>query len=166
MMRLIPLVIVLAVAACPAKPEDGFGPGKDPVNHGTTGNKPPTPMPIDKPDFEHSVDVGATCDKGKLTVTLKIKPGYHAYAPGEEVGKPVELGVDAPWTAENVTIPAGTKRDLGPDLGKSVILEGDVPLGATVKGGTGDVKGAVMAQVCTDKACDRPKKHEFSVPCA
>jgi hypothetical protein len=169
MMRLIPLVAVLALAACPAKPDDGKfgdGTGKPAKDNGTVGNKEIKPMPIDKPDFEHSVDVGATCDKGKLTVTLKIKPGYHAYAPGEEIGKPVELGVDAPWTVENVVIPAGTKRDLGPDLGKSVILEGDVPLGATVKGGTGDVKGAVMAQVCTDKACDRPKKHEFSVPCA
>ena len=99
-----------------------------------------------------------------MTVTLKIKPGFHAYAPGEPTGKPVELAVDAPWTLEGApTIPAGTTKDLG-DLGTSVILEGDVALTAVVKGGSGDVKGTVSAQVCTDKACDRPKKHPFTVP--
>ena len=25
-------------------------------------------------------------------------------------------------------------------------------------------QGTVSAQVCTDKACDRPKKHPFTVP--
>lgn len=167
MMRLIPFALVLGLAACPAKPEDGFGPGKDPVNHGTVGNKPPTPMPVDKPDFDHAVELAPAFDKatGKLTVTLKIKPGYHAYAKGEEVGKPVELGVDAPCVADNITIPAGTMHDLGPDLGKSIILEGDVPLTAMVKC-AGDIKGVVNAQVCTDKACDRPKPHPFTVPTA
>ena len=160
-------VVALATLACPAKnPEDDFGPGKAAKNYGTTGNKAPTPMPIDKPDFEHAVDVVPTFDKAasKLTVTLKIKPGYHAYAPGEEIGKPVELAVDAPWTAENVTIPAGTKKDIGEE--KSVILEGDVPLTAIVKGGTGDVSGKVTTQICTDKACDRPRPHAFKVPAA
>src|SRR5262245_14112752 len=172
-MRLLLIPFALAVlTACPPSPdkaEGDFGPGKPVTNNGTLGNKPIVEAPPSgAPDFEHAVDVAPAFDKatGKLTVTLKMKPGVHAYAPGEEIGKPVELAVDAPWTVDGaVQIPAGTKRDLG-DLGKSVILEGDVPLTAVVKGGTGDVKGTVTAQVCTDKACDRPKKHPFSVPAA
>jgi hypothetical protein len=122
--------------------------------------------PPEAPKFDESVTVEPAFDKasGKLTVTLHIKPGFHAYAPGEEVGKPVELTVAAPWAVDgNVAIPAGTQKDLG-ELGKSMILEGDVPLTAVVKGGSGELKGTVMAQVCTDKACDRPRKHEFTVP--
>ena len=117
------------------------------------------------PDFATAIEIVPGFDKtsSKVTVMLKIKPGFHAYAPGESVGKPVELVVDAPWAIDGaVQIPAGSKKDLG-ELGTSVILEGDVPLAVVVKGGTGEVSGTVMAQVCTDKACDRPKKHPFSV---
>lgn len=159
------LVLAALTAACP-KSNDDFGPAKPVANNGTLGNKPVGDAPVaGLPDFDHAVDVVPTYTGGKLIVTLKIKPGYHAYAAGEEIGKPVELAVDAPWTADGVDIPKGTTKDLGA-LGKSVILEGDVPLMATVKGGTGDIKGTVTAQVCTDKACDRPKKHPFSVPSA
>ena len=38
--------------------------------------------------------------------------------------------------------------------------------GLVVKGGTGDLSGKVMVQVRTDKACDRPKPHTFTVPTA
>jgi hypothetical protein len=37
-------------------------------------------------------------------------------------------------------------------------------LTAIVKGGAGEIRGTVMAQVCTDSACDRPKPHPFMVP--
>ncbi len=160
---------LLALAGCPKSEETGdFGPAKPVKNNGTLGNKPITDAAPAAPDFEHSVDVAPAFDKASntLTVTLKLKPGFHAYAPGEEVGKPVELAVDAPWTVDGaVNIPKGTPKDMG-ELGKSVILEGDVPLSAKLKGGSGEIKGVVTAQVCTDKACDRPKKHPFSVPAA
>lgn len=155
---------IAVIAACEAKnPEADFGPAKPLKDDGTVRKIDAPPAP---PDFANALEVVPSFDKAtsKVTVTLKIKPGFHAYAPGEAVGKPVELLVDAPWTVDGApAIPAGTKKDLG-ELGTSVILEGDVPLTAVVKGGSGDVKGQVAAQVCTDKACDRPKKHPFSVP--
>ena len=68
------------------------------------------------------------------------------------------------WAVDgDVVIPAGQKKDLGA-LGVSVILEGDVPLKAKLKPGTGGISGSVEVQVCTDKACDRPKTHPFSIP--
>ena len=165
MTRFLPLALLL-LAACPKDPvaDGGFGAPKPVKDDGMVTR----PAPVDAPlDFDGSVDVVPAFDKasGKLTVTLKIKPGYHAYAPGEEVGRPVEMAVDAPWAIDGkIGVPAGTKKDVGG--ASALILEGDVPLTAVVKGGTGDVKGVVTAQVCTDKACDRPKKHAFTVPSA
>lgn len=164
---LIPLSLALclgALVACEAQnPEADFGKAKPVKDDGTVRKIDAPPAP---PDFANAIELVPAFDKAtsKVTVTLKIKPGFHAYAPGEPTGKPVELAVDAPWTVEGtVAIPEGKKKDLG-ELGTSVILEGDVPLTAVVKGGTGEVKGTVAAQVCTDKACDRPKKHPFAVP--
>jgi hypothetical protein len=101
-------------------------------------------------------------------VTLSIAPGFHAYAPGEQIGKPVELKLKdgGAWSlAGPVEIPAGKEKDLG-ELGRSVILEGTVPLKATLGGGAekAPVDGTVTVQVCTDKACDRPRTHAFQVP--
>jgi Disulphide bond corrector protein DsbC len=161
--------LLLALTACPKDGDTGgFGDAKPTVNDGMV-RKPaePTQGP---PDFANALAVTPAFDKasGKLTVSLDIKPGFHAYAPGEEVGKPVELKVDAAngWMIDGaVTIPQGVTKDLG-ELGKSVILEGKVDLGAVVKGGTGELAGTVTVQVCTDKACDRPKPHAFRVPTA
>lgn len=156
--------LALAVSACPQEPAAGeFGEAKPLKDDGIVRKIEAPPA---APDFATAVEVVPAFDKAtsKVTVLLKIKPGFHAYAPGEAVGKPVDLAVDAPWALEGaVLIPEGKKKDLG-ELGTSMILEGDVPLAVTVKGGAGELKGNVMAQVCTDKACDRPKKHPFTVP--
>jgi hypothetical protein len=161
---LFALCLLTLVAACDGKPATGeFGEAKPVKDDGTVRKIDAPPA---APDFANALEVVPSFDKAasKVTVTLKIKPGFHAYAPGESTGKPVELAVDAPWAVDGaVGIPAGTTKDLG-DLGTSVILEGDVPVTAVVKGGAGEVKGTVTAQVCTDKACDRPKKHPFTVP--
>lgn len=156
--------LALAVSACPAPPAQGeFGEAKPVRDDGTVRKIEAPPV---APDFANALQLVPAFDKAtsKLTVVLKIKPGFHAYAPGETVGKPVDVAVDAPWAIEGaVQIPAGTTKDLGA-LGTSVILEGEIPLSVTVKGAIGDVHGSVMAQVCTDTACDRPKKHSFTVP--
>jgi Disulphide bond corrector protein DsbC len=164
------VVAVAAVAtACPKDPGGEFGEGKPTTNDGTIGKRPE--LPEAPPDFANAFELAPAFDKatGKLTVTLKMKPGYHAYAPGEEIGKPVALTVDEAkggWKVEGaVALPEGKKKDLGA-LGTSMILEGNVDLSAVVKGGTGDVEGTLEAQICTDKACDRPKKHAFKVPTA
>ena len=155
------------LGACPKEPTGGFGDAKPVKDDGTVVKS--SDFPQAPPDFANALELAQAFDKatGKLTVTLKLKPGYHAYAPGEEIGKPVALIVDESkggWKVDGaVTVPAGQKKDLGA-LGTSVILEGNVDLTAVVKGGTGDVEGKVEAQVCTDKACDRPKSHAFKVP--
>ena len=160
---------VLSVAACPKDEGGGFGEGKKVVDDGTIGKKP---NPADAaPDFANAMEMVPAFDKasGKLTVTIKLRPGYHAYAPGEEVGKPVALSVDESkggWKVEGaVHVPAGQKKDLGA-LGTSVILEGNIDVTATVKGGSGDLEGKLETQVCTDKACYRPRAHPFKVPTA
>jgi hypothetical protein len=161
---LVPSLLFIPLAAC-TQPQDDFGPAKPVKDDGMIGR----PTIVDQmPDWENAAAFVPTFDAATstLTVTLKLKPGYHAYGPGEEVSKPVSLTVDVDhgWVVDGaVDIPAGTKKNLGA-LGTSVILEGDVPLRAKLKGGSGAINGFVEAQVCTDKACDRPKKHPFSVP--
>lgn len=164
---LLAVAVLLALAgssACESSPASGgFGEPQKAKDDGTVRKIDAPPPP---PMFDDAVTLAPVFDKasGKLVVKLQLKPGFHAYAPGEEIGKPVELAVDAPWAIDGaVAIPAGQKKDLG-SLGTSMILEGEVPLSAAVKGGTGEIKGVVTAQVCTDKACDRPKKHSFTVP--
>jgi len=154
-------------AGCPAASKDGdFGEAKPVKDDGTIGKTPPAPEA--PPDWNSALAVVPAYDAatGNLVVVLKIKPGFHAYGPGEEVSKPVSLTIDAQngWAVDGaVDIPAGTKKDLGA-LGTSVILEGDVPLKARLTKGSGALSGVVEAQVCTDKACDRPKKHPFTIP--
>jgi hypothetical protein len=159
------LLAIALVAACPTKPAEGdFGEAK-PINDDGTVRKIDAPPPA-PPDFARAVALVSVFDKAtsKVTVTLQIKPGFHAYAAGEEVGTPVDLVVDAPGSGEGaVAIPPGPKKDRG-GHGPSAGAYTQHPLSATVTGGSGDVKGNVLAQVCTDKACDRPKKHPFTVP--
>lgn len=163
------LVVVAALAAvvgCPAAKDDGFGEGKPVVDDGKIGKTPPVPEA--PPDWASAMAVVPAYDAstGTLLVMLKIKDGFHAYGPGEEVSKPIAMTVDATngWAVDGaVDIPAGKKKDLGA-LGTSVILEGDVPLKAKLTKGSGAISGVVEAQVCTDKACDRPKKHPFTIP--
>jgi hypothetical protein len=165
-MRTLLLAFTVLSVACQEDP-GGFG---DPKKQGHSDQpmdkteKPPAPPP----DFGKALQLQPAFDKatGQLTVVMKLAPGFHAYAPGEAIGKPVELAVgpDNGWMVDGApVVPAGKTKDLG-ELGKSMILEGDVPLTATVKGGQGPIVGAVKAQVCTDSACDRPKTHAFSVP--
>ncbi len=175
MVRLSPAVLpsLFVVAALTSSCQE------DPGGFGDAKKQGHSDQPIDQngkkqealpPDFSKALTLQPTYDKatGKLVVTLKLTPGFHAYGPGEEIGKPVELVVAAQngWQVQGkAEVPAGRLKDLG-DLGKSMILEGDVPLTAVVQGGTGTIQGEVKAQVCTDSACDRPKSHKFEVPTA
>jgi hypothetical protein len=159
------LVLTTGILAC-EKDEGGFG---APVNPEPGNNVKKVEDPSILPDFAAAMTVVPSYDAAtkKLVVTLDIRPGFHAYGPGEEIGKPVELSVDAAsgFTVNGtVEIPAGKEKNLG-DLGKSIILEGQVPLTATLAGGEGSaaVLGTVNVQICTDKACDRPRPHAFKI---
>jgi hypothetical protein len=161
------VVAALAAAGCPAATGEGdFGKAKPLTNDGMVTK--PGPVEAGPPDWAGALTLVPAYDasNGTLLVMLKIKDGFHAYAPGEEVSKPVAMTIDAAngWAVDGVVdIPAGKKKDLGA-LGTSVILEGDVPLKAKLTKGSGAISGVVEAQVCTDKACDRPKKHPFTIP--
>jgi DsbC/DsbD-like thiol-disulfide interchange protein len=158
-------VVVLAVAAigCPQQaPEGSFGDAKPVKNDGSVHKA--QPLPEAPPNFEGALVLAPRLQGNALTVELSLKPGYHAYAPGNEIGKPVSLSVDAGSGCElqgAAVVPAGVKKDLGP-LGTAVILEGKVEVTATVASTTG-CSGILEAQVCTDKACDRPRKHPFKI---
>jgi hypothetical protein len=158
---LFALVALLALnLGCKPEPA-GFGEGEKVVEDGKVREAPEMPK---APDFKNAMQLSAALSgESDLTVTLQLKEGFHAYAPGEKVGKPVQLSVAEAggWKMEGApVIPNGREKDLG-ELGKSLVLEGKVPLKAVVKGGAGAVKGQVRVQICTDTACDRPRSVPF-----
>lgn len=159
------VLVALVVAAC-EEPKGGFGKPdvKDPGVH----VKEVAENPDAAPDFTTALTLAPRYDAAasELTVTLRLAEGFHAYGPGEEVGKPVSLAVSEAngWKVDGeVSIPAGKEKDLG-ELGKSYVLTGAVPLKTRVRGGSGALVGSVTVQVCTEKACDRPRPHRFEVP--
>lgn len=144
--------------------QGGFGKPaiKDPgINVKESKQKPDAP-----PDFASAMTMRPSYVNGELVVTVALKPGFHAYAPGEEIGRPVNLVVkeENGWKPEGAPeIPAGKTKDLG-ELGISKVLEGTFPVKAKVSGGTGAIAGELEIQVCTADACDRPRKHAFNTP--
>ncbi|MBL91506.1 MAG: hypothetical protein CMH56_06800 [Myxococcales bacterium] len=114
--------------------------------------------------YEASYDAAA----GKVLIKANVAKGFHAYAPGDEISIPVSIkvGEDNGWkSVGEPTLPKGTKKDLG-DLGVSFVLDGEFELSQAVKDGKGEIKGSFGAQICTDKACDRPRQHPFTVAVA
>lgn len=160
------LALPAFATACDKPAADGgFGEAKPLKDDGMIGRPQIVEQPV---NWETALALVPSFDAAASTLTVKLmlRPGFHAYGPGEEVSKPVNLTVDPEngWVVDGtVIIPAGTKKNLG-ELGTSVILEGEVPLTAKLKGGKGSISGVVEVQICTDKACDRPKKRPFTVP--
>jgi DsbC/DsbD-like thiol-disulfide interchange protein len=155
-------LLLLLLGGC-QESQGGFGkaaiqdPGVNVKATSTPGDAPP--------DFAGALRISPSYEAGELVVSVALRPGFHAYAPGESIGKPVALAVtdQGGWKAESVLVPEGKTKDLG-ELGKSQVLEGSFPLKAKVSGGGGALKAVVDIQVCTENACDRPRKHELSVP--
>ena len=132
----------------------------------TAPSTPKTEVPAVAPNFATALQIAPTfsAETSTLNVALTIAPGFHAYAPGEEVGVPVNLSLTpGSWTLDgDVGIPKGQVLELG-DEGKSVVLTGNVVVTAKIKGGTGPVEGSILVQICTETTCDRPREHAFSV---
>jgi len=162
----VPLLalLVVGVTAC-EESKGGFGEGKVKDTSGMV--RKPGEAPTKAPNFKDAFTLSSSFDKASSTVKVQmnLQPGFHAYAAGEKIGKPVSLDVNGNgWAVDGaVSVPAGKQKDLG-ELGISMILEGQVPISAKVKGGTGDVTGTLNVQVCTDTACDRPRPHAIKVP--
>src|SRR5262245_5835882 len=100
---------------------------------------------------------------------MTIAPGFHACTTGEETGKPlaVELAPDSDLvSAGAIEYPKGTIKNL--PIGRSVIVEGAAEIVAPVapKEGAGSppkLKGTLRYQICTEKACDRPRTTKFDL---
>jgi DsbC/DsbD-like thiol-disulfide interchange protein len=147
---------------------------------GGFGDAPPTVSNVEKqrakddkagknetpPDFDKALKLTPTFDKasGKVVVKMNVQKGFHAYAPGNEIGVPVDISVkeEGGWQLGEKTIPAGVEKDLG-ELGKAKVLEGTFDVAAAISGGSGEVEGSCMVQICTDNVCDRPRQHPFKL---
>lgn len=127
--------------------------------------------PSDKkgpPNFVGAMRLQPRYDKatGELLVMVSVRPGYHAYAPGSSIGVPISMNLKdtGGWKVDgDVVLPKGKEKTLG-TLGTDFVLEGEIPIKAKVKDGSGDISGRVKVQICTTNACDRPKEHGFTVP--
>ncbi|MES2503463.1 MAG: hypothetical protein V4534_01155 [Myxococcota bacterium] len=93
----------------------------------------------------------------ELTVLVKLPSGKHAYAPGEPVGRPVELQIDKTnnWElASPASIPQGDARHL---------ISDSFEVKAKLKNGHGPVHGIFKMQLCSDTSCERPRDYAFKV---
>lgn len=140
---------------------------------GSTGSTAPAPNPTPEasaPDWREafSHQVRYEPNDRAVVVDVRLAPGFHAYTTGETTGKPlkVELDPDSAYQLDGpVRYPKGVEKTL--PLGKSVIVEGQTKVVAKIAPrspeATGPAKGSFHYQVCTDKACDRPRKAPFEV---
>ena len=97
---------------------------------------------------------------------LALEPGFHAYGPGEQTGKPISLEITGTaWNVQEVQLPPAQKKDLG-ELGTSFVLTGNIEVKGRL-GASGDAKAPVVGklnyQVCSDTSCDRPRSASFNL---
>ncbi len=123
-----------------------------------------------KQGFQYKIRHDAEAQK--LVIDLKLAPGFHAYTTGETIGKPVSVELaptSARMLAAPVSYPKGQTKDL--PLGRSVILEGEEQIRAELApnqsaSASSKIQGTFHYQICTDEACDRPRKEGFELATA
>lgn len=113
-------------------------------------------------DFAKLFSINSHYDANKKMLLIKIdlKDGVHAYALGEEIGKPVDFKVlpKNSWSADGpLNRPNGKINDLSGI--KSVTLEKSFTLSQKLKMGHDEGAGILYLQVCTKDICDRPREH-------
>ncbi|MDA0713294.1 MAG: hypothetical protein O2897_04825 [bacterium] len=102
-------------------------------------------------------------DKSIFWIKVQLRDGFHAYAPGEEIGKPVGIEIldFNGWRMNGEAIlPIGKTTSLG-ELGNSQVLENNFGVGAKVIGGKGNLQGIFKMQLCSNTSCDRPREYPF-----
>lgn len=93
----------------------------------------------------------------ELAIKVKLPEGMHAYAPGEPVGRPIELLIHPTnnWVlASPPLLPTGNTKHL---------LDKDFEIKAKLKNGQGPVSGVFKMQLCSDHSCERPQDYAFEV---
>jgi len=117
--------------------------------------------------FEDSFVVSSALDKnsGLLTLRIRLKKGFHAYAQGEKIGKPLAVEIKAEngyHALGKPHLPAGRLKKLGANS-QSHVLEGEFSVTQRLKIGTGVGKALLHMQICTADLCDRPRTHEINL---
>ncbi|MEL6184167.1 MAG: protein-disulfide reductase DsbD domain-containing protein [Myxococcota bacterium] len=148
----LPVVLVVGLLGCTSEPPS---------------TSPPTSTAVEAPSFEGALTATPRFDAGWVVVDLQLRPGFHVYTTGETTGRPIrlELDVHTDWTSDGEAVyPEGKRKKTA--LGESVVVEGSaearLKIRATSKG-PGEARGVFHYQVCTDHACDRPRKLQFAV---
>lgn len=124
---------------------------------------------IDQLDFDNAVAVDARYDAAhsSLIVHLRLQPGYHVYALGELVGRPLDIVIlpQGGWSMQGpVHLPAGRKKKFGDET--SMLLEGEVAISVALRPGQGPIHAVLKLHLCADGACDRPRDYPVVVPVA
>lgn len=101
--------------------------------------------------------------KNIFWIKVQLRDGFHAYASGEKIGKPVGIEIldFNGWHVNGAAIlPVGKTISLG-ELGNSQVLENNFVVGAKVIGGKGNLQGIFKMQLCSNTSCDRPREYPF-----
>lgn len=135
--------------------------------------EPPSPSSaspsaaLETPDFAAAFTATPRFEADAVVVDLQLRPGFHVYTTGERTGRPIrlELLTDSAWIpGGDAQYPEGRRKKTA--LGESVVVEGQAEARLAVKAQRpepGPVQGTFHYQVCTDHACDRPRKLSFAV---
>ncbi|MBI5494126.1 MAG: hypothetical protein HY904_03810 [Deltaproteobacteria bacterium] len=133
------------------------------------GGKPQAGAPTaGKTPFEDAIRISMAFDAAASAVVAKVhlEPGFHAYGAGETTGKPLMLEVTGnAWNVKEVQMPPAQKKDLG-ELGSSFVITGDAEVRAVLAAAgpaRPPVEGRLHYQVCSEKACDRPRSIPFKL---
>jgi hypothetical protein len=111
--------------------------------------------PKTKPDSQITYEYDKKT--GELLVRVKLPEGMHAYAPGEPIGRPIELVIDPKNTwqlAAPPSLPVGDAKHL---------LNQAFEIKAKLKSGHGPISGVFKMQLCSDSSCERPQDYPFVV---
>lgn len=116
-------------------------------------------------NFEEHFQINHKLNEDELKIEISLDEGFHAYGPGETVGRPISLTVlpDNGWLGlEPFRLPVA-KVKIIPGLGKSVVYENSVNISQKISPGPKNGKAILLMQVCTDDLCDRPREHELQL---
>ena len=156
----VPLLAVLLVLVAPAAAAQMFG-------------GPAATSSSDVVTWRVGSNHGARGGEASVVLRAEIEPGWHLYAVGSPVGRPLEVELTGlPAGASSTEIyQSNPHRGTDPALGVPYLyfqdrarFEVPVALGRRTPAGRHAVRGAVRYAVCDDSVCLPPATTRFSVP--